>query len=75
MKLEQLRSLTEDEIAMLWGIINLGTPPVIANYQMDPELFPFIKDEKLKQRVIQFDKYVKPEYIELYNSLKSKLGY
>ena len=75
MKLEQLRSLTEDEIAMLWGIINLGTPPVIAGYHMDPELFPFIKDEKLKQRVIQFDKYVKPEYIELYNSLKSKLGY
>ncbi len=33
--------------------------------------FPF----KLKDRVIQFDKYVKPEYIEIYNSLKSKLGY
>lgn len=75
MKLEQLRSLTEDEIAMLWGIINLATPPVISSYQMDPELFPFIKDEKLKQRVNQFDKYVKPEYSELYNSLKSKLGY
>jgi len=25
--------------------------------------------------VIQFDKYVKPEYIELYSSLKSKLSY
>lgn len=75
MKLEQLSALTEDETAMLWGIVNLATPPVINAYQMDVELFTAIKDEKLKQRVNQFDKYVKPEYIELYNSLKDKLGY
>lgn len=75
MKLEQLSALTEDETALLWGIVNLATPPVINAYQMDVELFPAIKDEKLKQRVNQFDKYVKPEYIELYNSLKAKLGY
>ncbi len=75
MRLEQLHSLTEDEIAMLWGIVNLGVPPVIACYQMDPELFPSIRDDKLKQRVNQFDKYVKPEYSQIYNSLKSKLGY
>ena len=75
MKLEQLSALTEDETALLWGIVNLATPPVINAYQMDVELFTAIKDEKLKQRVNQFDKYVKPEYIELYNSLKVKLGY
>jgi len=75
MKLEQLSALTEGETAMLWGIVNLATPPVINAYQMDVELFTAIKDEKLKQRVNQFDKYVKPEYIELYNSLKAKLGY
>jgi hypothetical protein len=75
MRLEQLYSLTEDETAMLWGIVNLATPPVINAYQMEVELFTAIKDEKLKQRVNQFDKYVKPEYIELYNSLKAKLGY
>lgn len=75
MKLEQLSALTEDETALLWGIVNLATPPVINAYQMDVELFTAIKDEKLKQRVNKFDKYVKPEYIELYNSLKAKLGY
>jgi hypothetical protein len=75
MKLEQLSALTEDETAMLWGIVNLATPPIINAYQMDVELFTAIKDEKLKLRVNQFDKYVKPEYIELYNSLKAKLGY
>ena len=75
MRLEQLYSLTEDETAMLWGIVNLATPPVISAYQMEVELFTAIKDEKLKQRVNQFDKYVKPEYSELYNSLKAKLGY
>ena len=75
MTLDQLHSLTEDEVTMLWGIVNMGSPPVLTGQQVDPELFPFIKDHKLKDRVIQFDKYVKPEYIELYNSLKSKLGY
>ena len=75
MKLEQLSALTEDETALLWGIVNLATPPVINAYQMDVELFTAIKDEKLKLRVNQFDKYIKPEYIELYNSLKAKLGY
>lgn len=75
MTLEQLHSLSEDEVAMLWGIINMGNPPVLAGQELESSLFPFIKDHKLKDRVIQFDKYVKPEYIELYNSLKSKLGY
>jgi hypothetical protein len=53
----------------------MGNPPVLTGQELEPTLFPFIKENKLKDRVIQFDKYVKPEYIELYNSLKSKLGY
>jgi hypothetical protein len=60
---------------MLWGIINMGNPPVLTGQELEPTLFPFIKENKLKDRVIQFDKYVKPEYIELYSSLKSKLSY
>jgi hypothetical protein len=75
MTLDQLYSLTEDEVTMLWGIVNMGNPPVLTGQQVDPELFPFIKDHKLKDRVIQFDKYVKPEYIGIYTSLRSKLGY
>ena len=75
MTLDQLQSLSEDEVTMLWGIVNMGNPPVLSGQQVDPELFPFIKDHKLKDRVIQFDKYVKPEYIGIYTSLRSKLGY
>lgn len=75
MTLEQLQSLTEEEVTMLWGMVNMGTPPVLSGHQLDPELFPFIKNHKLRERVIQFDKYVKPEYSGIYNSLKSKLGY
>jgi hypothetical protein len=75
MTLDQLHSLTEDEVTMLWGIVNMGNPPVLSGQQVDPELFPFIKDHKLKDRVIQFDKYVKPEYTALYTSLRSKLNY
>jgi hypothetical protein len=75
MTLDQLYSLTEDEVTMLWGIVNMGNPPVLSGQQVDPELFPFIKDHKLRERVIQFDKYVKPEYIGIYTSLRSKLNY
>jgi len=75
MTLDQLHSLTEDEVTMLWGIVNMGNPPVLSGQQVEPSLFPFIKDHKLKERVIQFDKYVKPEYIGIYTSLRSKLGY
>jgi hypothetical protein len=75
MTIEQLKSLSEDEVAMLWGMINLGNPPVIKGVHMEPSLFPSIKNEMLKHRVLQFDKYVKPEYSEIYNSLKNKLGY
>ena len=75
MTIEQLKSLTEDETAMLWGIVNMGVPPVIQGVQMEPSLFVSIKDHKLKDRVLQFDKYVKPEYSSLYQSLKAKLGY
>ena len=75
MTLDQLQSLSEDEVTMLWGIINMGNPPVLTGQELEPTLFPFIKENKLKDRVNQFDKYVKPEYIELYSSLKSKLGY
>ena len=75
MTLDQLQSLSEDEVTMLWGIINMGNPPVLTGQELEPTLFPFIKENKLKDRVNQFDKYIKPEYIELYNSLKSKLGY
>ena len=75
MTLDQLQSLSEDEVTMLWGIINMGNPPVLTGQELEPTLFPFITENKLKDRVIQFDKYVKPEYIELYSSLKSKLSY
>jgi len=75
MTLDQLQSLSEDEVTMLWGIINILYTPVLNGQELETKLFPFIKENKLKDRVIQFDKYVKPEYIELYSSLKSKLSY
>jgi hypothetical protein len=34
MTLDQLHSLTEDEVIMLWGIVNMGNPPVLAGHQM-----------------------------------------
>ncbi len=74
MTLDQLQSFTEDEVAMLWGIVNMGNPPVLTGQQMEPSLFPFIKEHKLKDRVIQFDKYVKPEYIEIRDAFIINIG-
>lgn len=35
MTLDQLHSLTEDEVIMLWGIVNMGNPPVLAGHQTE----------------------------------------
>ena len=50
---DQLKSLSDDETAMLWGIVNIVNPPVMAGYQMDPSLFPSINRKMLMDRVMQ----------------------
>ncbi len=69
----QLKSLTFDETAMLWGIVNIVNPPVMAGYQMDPSLFPSINHKMLMDRVMQCKKYLKEENQVIFDGLVNKL--
>ncbi len=69
----QLKSLTFDEMAMLWGIVNIVNPPVMAGYQMDPSLFPSINHKMLMDRVMQCKKFLKEENQVIFDGLVNKL--
>ena len=69
----QLKSLTDDDIAMLWGIVNLVNPPVMQGVQMDPSLFPSINHKMLMDRVMQCKKFLKQEHYEIFDGLVNKL--
>jgi hypothetical protein len=73
MKLEQLHSLTEDETAMLWFMVNKVYKPAIVGIEMEPAIFPAIKQGWLVHRIVQLKDSVKEEYFPIYESLKAKL--
>lgn len=73
MKLEQLKSLSEDELALLWGCINLVEPPVIKNIQLEPQLFTSINHRKLMDRLTNCKLKIKEEHHPLFDGLLNKL--
>ena len=73
MKLEHLDSLTEDELAILWYCINKVNPPVLADIELEPELFIAIKHRKLMYRLLQCGQHVKEEYHSVFAGLINKL--
>lgn len=74
MRLEELNSLNEDEVAMLWFIFNKTTPPVLNGFEIEPSLFCFVKQNSIINRVNQTEQYVKDEYKHIHTSLKQKLN-
>lgn len=74
MRLEEFKSLTEDEIAMLWYAVNKTTPPVLAGIELEPSVFCAIKPQAIRDRVDQIELAVKDEYKSIYNSLRQKLN-
>lgn len=73
MKIEQLHSLTEDETAMLWFMVNKVYKPAIVGIEMEPTIFPAIKHSWLVRRVVQLKDNIKEEHVPIYESLKAKL--
>lgn len=69
----QLKSLTDDEVAMLWGIVNIVNPTVIKGIHMEPSLFPSINHKMLMDRVMQCRKYLKEEHQVIFDGLVNKL--
>jgi hypothetical protein len=73
MTLEQLHSLTEDELSLLWFIVNkIGQP--IVRYELDPPLFTSIEKQQLINRVLTAESSLSEEGKPIYESLKTKMG-
>ena len=73
MTLSQLESLNEDELSLLWFIVNKVNPPVMS-WEMEPRLFCSIKHNRLVDRIRQCEKHIKPEHMDKFTGLKLKLG-
>lgn len=73
MKLEQLESLTEDELAMLWFILNKVNPPVLNGVELESSLFVSIKHGRLMDRILQCAQHVKDEHRAVFTGLVNKL--
>lgn len=74
MNLEQLQSLNDDEISMLWYIVNKLTTPIITGIELEPTLFTSIDDRVLINRVVQAQSSVTEAALPIYDSLKLKMG-
>lgn len=74
MTLDQLNSLNDDELAMLWYAINKMQPPALAGVELDVSLFCAVKADAINNRVMQLESAIKDEHKEIYTSLKQKLG-
>lgn len=70
---EQLKSLTDDEMSMLWFIINKVNPQVLMNVELEPELFTSIRHKKLIDRIMKCKVHVKPEHMPVFDGLIGKL--
>jgi hypothetical protein len=73
MKIEQLNSLNDDELAMLWAFVNKVNPPVIEGMELDYKLFTAIKHKKLLERVMQCKQYIKNEYHKVFDDMIAKI--
>ena len=74
MTLNQLQSLSEDELAMALYIVNNISPPGIPPLPFDPRELTWFKHNLLVQKFIDSFPRIKPEAHHIYKSLMEKLG-
>lgn len=73
MRIDQLTSLTDDELSMLWGCINLVEPKILNAYTLDPELFVTIRHSRLMDRLMYCKPKIKQEHQLIFDGLLNKL--
>ena len=74
MTIDQLKSLTEDELSMLWFCINKVNPSILKEIELEPILFTSINHKKLMNRLNQCKVHVKAEHQQVYDGLMGKLN-
>ena len=73
MKIEQIKTLSEDELAMLWYMFNRVERVVWPNVDLEPECFTSVRPELLVARVKHCESLIKDEHKPIYKSLTEKL--
>lgn len=71
---EQLKSLSEDELILLWGLINIINPPLLRNLHLEPIEFLSINHKALVHRIKNCKSFIKDEHLPLFDGLVNKLG-
>ena len=73
MKIETLKSLTEDELALLLTLANSCSPRILP-YEMKPSDLCFICDRKFKDILNKAKENLNEEGKPIFDGLSSKLG-
>jgi len=73
MTLQQLNSLNDDELSILWFCINKVDPPVLTGVDLVPSIFPAINHKKLMNRMAKCRMMIKSEHMEIFDGLIDKL--
>jgi len=73
MTIDQLHTLDENEIIILWYCINKIEPPILSEQELTPEMFPIIDHRILMDKLTGCKLSIKDEYQELFDGLISKL--
>lgn len=74
MRLEQLYSLSEDEIDILWFCINVVNPKILRKVDLEPRDFVSIKHNALIERLKQCRQFVKEENLPIFDGLVEKIS-
>lgn len=73
MRKEQLESLSDDELAILWIAINKTNPPILGGLEMEPELFCYVKHVAILRRIDNMETSFKEKHKEVIDRLLQKL--
>lgn len=74
MTLNQLESLTEDELAMCLYVVNVISPPDIPKVEFTARNLTWFRHDMLVQKLVDATPKVKEEAHDIYFSLLGKLG-
>lgn len=74
MTLNQLESLTEDEMGLALYVVNVIAPPSIPKMEFQPRHLTWFKHDALVKKLLDSFSKLKPEGHATYTSLMEKLG-
>jgi hypothetical protein len=74
MTLNQLETLTDEEMAIVLYIVNVVAPPESPKMEFEPRHLTWFKHDMLVKKIVDAFPKVKPEGHDTYKSLLAKLG-